>query len=65
MTVGPSQEDSSSKPLESQFSILVLWNSCSDKAVGSQNFEILDEDSDTGGPVQLLLAIYVAIPIIG
>ena len=32
-----------------QFSILALWNLCSE-SVGAWNFEILVEDSDTDGP---------------
>ena len=51
-----------------QFSILALWNLCSE-SVGAWNFEILVEDSDTGGlssiavQIEWLFTIIVPIPI--
>ena len=51
-----------------QFSILALWNLCSE-AVGAWNFEILVEDSDTAGPSSIAVptesffTIFIPIPI--
>ena len=39
-----------------QFSILTLWNLCSE-AVGAWHFEILVEDSDTAGPSSIAVPI--------
>ena len=39
-----------------QFSILALWTLCSESA-GAWNFEILVEDSDTGGPSSIAVRI--------
>ena len=44
-----------------QFSILALWNLCSE-SVGAWNFEILIEDFDTGGS-SFLFTIFLPIPI--
>ena len=41
--------------MDSQFSILVLWNLCLE-SVGSQNFEILVEDFDIGGPNSIIVS---------
>ena len=51
-----------------QFSIFTLWSLCLE-SVGAWNFEILVEDSDTGGPISIAVriesffTIFVPIPI--
>ena len=52
----PNQGNSSFISMGGQFSILTLWNWCSE-AVGAWNFEILVEDSDTAGPSSIAVLI--------
>ena len=47
--------------MDSQFSILVLWNLCSE-SVESWNFEILVEDFNTGGPASSITVSQDRIP---
>ena len=46
----------------SHFFIFVLLNLCSE-LVGAQNFEILVEDSDTGGPSSIIVRIEYLFPL--
>ena len=45
----PNQGDPSSNPMGSQFSILALWNLCSE-SIRAYNFDALREDSSTDDP---------------
>ena len=61
------QGNSSLNSMGGQFPILALWNLYSE-SVGTWNFEILVEDSDTGSPsliavrIESLFTIFVPIP---
>ena len=41
--------------MDNQILIFVLWNLCSE-SVGSQNFEILVDDSDSGDPSSITVS---------
>ena len=62
------QENPNLNSMSVQLSILALWNLCSE-SVRAWNFEILVEDSNTGGPssiavrIESLFAIFVPVPI--
>ena len=62
------QGNSGLNSMGGHFSILILWN-LSSESVGAWNFEILVEDSDTGGPssvaaqIESFFVIFVQISI--
>ena len=56
MTAGSHQDNPKSNSMGRQFSRPDLWN-LSSELVGAYNFEILVEDSDTGGPSPVTVRI--------